>query len=529
VAAMKCSYNRRMYSTLGRRLGTLRPHRQLVATVAVVVLIGIVGCGASVDKAGGRKDQHPVVLHVLNIPALLELQPFVDMVSAVSKGALQLTLDNKSVRDTASEPDTVRAMQAGKADLAIVPARAFHALGVTSFDALIAPLAVGSMALQQKVLESEMPSQMLAGLKALDLDGIGILPGPMRKPDGITRSLRSPSDYRGASIGMNASAVADQALRALGATPIESAFRGADISAFDGIEQQVASVAGNLYDGVVRTITENVNLWPRPLVVFASTAAMRRLSDQQVSWLHAAARGSIAATATAQMRGDTDSAAQMCRRGKVGFITATPAQVAELRSAFAPTNTWLRQDKPTAHFLDQIAALQAGGITRFPSESLKCAGPPVTAAPGSASPATALDGTYRMVTTEQDGQKSDPNVPPENWGTFVYVFDRGRFAFTQENATACTWGYGTYTVTGSQTEWIFTDGGGIAPTPAANKPGEDFKFNWSIYRDTVHLTAVPGAISPDNFFLRRWHRLSTKAALSYLSTRCLPPAGALPN
>ena len=518
-----------MYSTYGRRLDILGPCRRLIATVAFVVLFGIVGCGASVDKAGGRKDRHPVVLHGLNIPSLGELQPFIDRVSAVSQGALQLTLDNKSVRDTASEPDTVSAMRAGKADLAVVPVRAFHALGVTSFDALIAPLAVDSMALQQKVLESAMPGQMLAGLKALGLDGIAILPGPMRKPDGITRSLRSPSDYRGASIGMNASAVADHALRALGATPIESAFNGADVSGFDGIEQQVGSVVGNVYDGVVRSITENVNLWPRPLVVLASTAAMRRLSDQQVSWLHAAARGSIAATATAQMRTDADSAAMMCRRGRARFITATPAQVTQLRAAFAPADSWLRQDKPTARFLDQIAALHGGGITPFPAESLTCAGVQVTAPPGSPSHATPLDGSYRMVTTEQDGQKSDPNVAPENWGTFVYVFDRGRFAFTQENARACTWGYGTYTVTGTQTEWIFTDGGGIAPTPATNKPGEDFKFNWSIYRDTVRLTAVPGAISPDNFFQRRWLRLSIKPDTKFLSTRCPPPAVALPN
>src|SRR5919199_1134738 len=134
---------------------------------------------------------------------------------------------------TRAETDAIRAVRAGQADLAIVPTRAWHEAGVTSFDALVAPLAVDSMALQAKVLASDLPAQMLAGVTPLGLTGIGILPGPMRKPAGITRALRVPSDYRGTTIAYSRSAVADRALRALGATPVASAFERADISAFD--------------------------------------------------------------------------------------------------------------------------------------------------------------------------------------------------------------------------------------------------------------------------------------------------------
>ncbi len=526
-----------MRTRRGPKVRVVEPVRRRVATtIALTLYLGAAGCGPSVDKAGGAKQQHPVVLHVLSTRGPEEAKPFIDMVAEESKGALQLTLGSGSLLPTGSEPGAIRAVQAGQVDLAIVPVRAFHGVGATSFDALIAPLAVDSMALQQKVLESEMPNQMLGGLKRLGLRGVGVLPGPMRKPAGITRSLRSPSDYRGARIGMNASAVADHALGALGAAPVASQFEGTDISAFDGIEQQVASVAGNHYDGVVRTITGNVNLWPRPLVVFGSAAAMRRLSDRQVSWLQAAAHGSVAVTAQVQMTNDTDSAAALGLRGKAGFITATPAQLTELRSAFAPVDAWLRQDSLTAHFLDQIAALRASGIRPFRAESLGCGGGTGTASPVSPSPsapvaaasATAFDGTYRMVSTEQEERKSDPTAPPENWGTFIFVFVRGRFVFTQENAKACNWGFGTYIVNGSHVEWTFTDGGGLAPSGAQNKPGEDFTYGWSIYRDTLRLMSSSG-ISPEPFRDQAWHRLSTTGALTQLSTRCPPPAGALPS
>ena len=104
----------------------------------------------------------------------------------------------------------------------------------------------------------------------------------------------------------------------------------------------------------------------------------------------------------------------------------------------------------------------------------------------------------------------------------------GPFAFTQENKDACTWGYGTFAVKGNQVEWTFTDGGGIAPNNAFNKPGEFFVFGWSLYRETLTLTAVPGA-SPENFRAMTWQRISTTPSSRPFSKRCPPPANALPR
>lgn len=148
------------------------------------------------------------------------------------------------------------------------------------------------------------------------------------------------------------------------------------------------------------------------------------------------------------MKIDTEDTKPMCRRGKMTYITVTAAQQALLRSAFRPVDDWLRQSKLTGQLLDQISALRAAGIKPLPAEKLSFAGVTATASPVSASPTvptrvTALDGAFRMVTTEQNLRKSHPAVPPENWGTFVYVFDRDRFALTQENATACGWATAT--------------------------------------------------------------------------------------
>ena len=139
---------------------------------------------------------------------------------------------------------------------------------------------------------------------------------------------------------------------------------------------------------------------------------------------------------------------------------------------------------------------------------------------------TKLDGAWSM---ETDRSAAAPENFPENWGHWVFVFDRGRFAITQENKPSCTWGYGKFTVHGNQTSWTFTDGGGIAPSGATNKPGELFFFDISVYRDTLKLTPVKGQISPKNFRDKPWRRLSETPTRRYFSKRCPPPAAALPG
>jgi TRAP-type C4-dicarboxylate transport system substrate-binding protein len=493
-----------------------------VAVVAVSALLVVSGCSSTgVDRAGGSKPEPVVTLKLLNTRSSIEVAPFIATLAKVSGDALTLRGGSQIGSTSATgDVDTIRAIQRGDADVAIIPARAFHEVGVATFDALVAPMAVDSLALQQKVLAGTMPSRMLSGVDTLGLVGIGILPGPMRKPAGITRPLLAPKDFKGATIAFNRSAVADRALRALGATPVESPFNGAVLTGDDGLEQQVSSVAGNRYDSVVRSITVDVNLWPRPNVVVGNANALRRLTSNQLGQLRTAVHDALDDTVRSLRTQDSDSAGVLCRRGNVTFDTATTSS-AEWRSAFTSVDEWLRQDRTTAGFLDEITELRAQAQP-VPEEQLRCS--TSRAATGASTrPPTASDGVYTMDTSEADGMKSDPNIVPENWGHWVFVFGAERFAFTQENAQACTWGYGTYTVTDGRIVWKLIDGGGDAPNGAVNKPGEEFVFGWTRYRDTLTLTAVPGAVSPDNYFLRPWHRADSRPSAALLSKRCPPP------
>ena len=131
---------------------------------------------------------------------------------------------------------------------------------------------------------------------------------------------------------------------------------------------------------------------------------------------------------------------------------------------------------------------------------------------------------------DTDRSAAAPDYFDENWGHWVFVFDRGRFAITQENETSCTWGYGTYAVNGARTSWTFLDGGGIAPNDATNRPGEYFVFDFSAYRDTLTLSPcrgrdlpaqLPGPALASGLARRPRPRISAPDA-HHLRTRSIP-------
>jgi TRAP-type C4-dicarboxylate transport system substrate-binding protein len=495
-----------------------------VGVAAAIVCLVASGCSGSVDKAGGAVPEPTHTLKMLNPRFSVEVEPFVDEVSKLSAGALVVEQGEQFERGSAdSEVDAIKAVQVGQADLAVVPVRAFGLVGVRSFDALIAPMEIDSMTLQQQVLSSDIAIDMVSGVEGLGLKGIGILPGPMRRPAGITRPLRTPEDFSGARIAYSSSAVAERSLRTLKAIPVESGFEGADMSSYDGLEQQIASIEGNRYDEHVKWITGNAPLWPRPLAVVANTDIFDSLSDAQRGWLTEAIQSVIPSMAALQR--DDEELGVLCRRGQAQIIQASSAQLKQLRDGLAPVYRWLRDDASTARYLYQIDALKAG-VTADPNDVPDCSRLDQTSAAEAVSP---IDGNYLAKITKSDlinAGVPHGDVVVENYGEFRIVFDRGRFAFTQHESPACTWGYGTFAVSGDKLQMSFIDGGGTSPNDAANKPGELFDYTWSSYKGVMKWSPVSDAISPEMWLSKPWLRQDTAPASKFLSKKCAPPAAA---
>ncbi len=596
--------------------------RQAIAVASAVVVLA--ACGGGGDKAGGAQEAKPRVLTMANANEggpPIQLSSWADEVKRLSDG--KLVIEFKSgwrLGEPAFEAGTLDDLRAGKVDLAWVGARAFDTVGVKSFQALVAPLLIDSYDMEAEVFEQGIPAHMLDGVGDIDLVGIGVLPGPMRKLLGLSKPFAVPEDFAGEVVGLQESGVAEKTLRALGATP-RPVPSSAPLDGLDAYEQQLSSIEGNGYDAHAKYVTSNVNLWPRPLVIAMGKKAFDSLTDKQQAVLRDAVEAAVPESIAASRSEDDDAAAVLCRRGMT-FVTASTDQLAELRTALEPVYTELTSDPVTKSQIDAIESVKTKIATS--AEAPSCEDAPASAAASSIpngtyettvtdddwneaglaeeagedgtgvfrivldngdltlfqpdgeigfgasytlfrdkieahahkggdtvtarwssdgktlrftdvrlcvgsscgdevtpyavvwashpwmlrrETRTPIDGTWEFTTTRAELEAAGADLLVENFGSFRWVLDDGKFEMTQKNGASDRWTKGTYVVRDDVVVFTIEDYGGEAPNDASEKTGEVFTYTWSLYRDKLTLGPVDGAVSPEGFASKPWTRV----------------------
>ena len=174
-------------------------------------------------QAGGAAP--PLVLHMVSafgdLNAVPGVEYFVSQVKERSGGNLSIEVTTYGDYANDAEQQVVR-VYGGKADLGWAAARVFDTMGVTSFQALQAPMLIDSYSLEQAVIASSIPDQMLQGLDKVGVHGLGVLADGLRKPAAVKHPLLEPADWRGITFGTR-SRRARLSRQALGATRKKSA------------------------------------------------------------------------------------------------------------------------------------------------------------------------------------------------------------------------------------------------------------------------------------------------------------------
>jgi len=361
--------------------------KTVVALTAAAVL-ATSGCQAR-DRAGGQADVEVKELtFAITSDAPTQIKTWANEVDQLSKGTLKITFvkDARAGQPT-YEAGTIADVSAGKVDMAWVGARAFDQAGVTSFQAMLAPLLIDNLELQGKVFDASIPQEMLSGLDKLDLVGIGVLPGPMRKVLGIRKPFTKPGDFAATVVGIQDSGVADQTFQALGATakPVPASSK---LDGLDAYEQQLASIHGNQYAADAKYVTGNLNLWPRPLVIIANRSAYDGLSADQHEIMAAAAKDAVPRAMEAERAADASAATALCKAG-LTFVQSSDGDLKAFEKALAPVYTTIRKDPANAAWLDRIAGIKQS-LHRAP-DGAQCSD--VAADEPQAS---RYDGTYQM-------------------------------------------------------------------------------------------------------------------------------------
>jgi TRAP-type C4-dicarboxylate transport system substrate-binding protein len=464
----------------------------VIAAAATALLVPGCGGGSGGDKAGGSADTtaetvatpvgEPVTLTLATVDDLWASE-FAAVAARLSGGMvrIELRIGGSAVIDY--ERRLIQDVREGEVELASIGARVWDRMGVNSFRALVAPLLVESLAAEARMLADPLVQQTLHGVEPLGLVGLAVLAGPLRWPLGITRPLLGPRDYAGAAIGIRYGRVPQATLRALGATV--KGYRIGSVAGLDGAELDVATIDANRYDVGARALTGNVVLWARPETIVISRRAFDRLPRAQRDILRRAGREAAAPVLARLQKEQRDTLRAVCGRGAVSVVDSSAGDIEALRSAVRPVYEELERDPQTSRLIAEIRAI-AG---RHEPETLACSDERASAAPQ-------LEGRWRVTASRAEvlAAGATPREDLHDRPSWTIDFDSGRWSASGDGGRRWT---GDYSIGGDVVHLTLRT---CSHNPC--DPGDTAEQRWSVYRDSLTLTAVAGRPS--------WWRLTAK-------------------
>jgi TRAP-type C4-dicarboxylate transport system substrate-binding protein len=471
-------------------------HRIAALGAIAVLLPALSACAGAEHPSKSGADSRPASTLSFAMPDADDAlgAEFVKAVERSGGVRIKKPARDYSSRDPANELALARDLQAGRVDMAYLPARAWAAAGVAPFKALLAPFVITTDEAAAQLATSPVAEELLAALPGAVV-GLGLVPAQTRRVL-ASRDLLSPTDYQGLRVRVidNEQAAAD--LSALGAEPVQGLLsnevgewlRGHRL---DGAETAPSSIITNGYQNYVSSLS-SYGLFPKFQSIVVSRAAWERLSPAQQENLRSAARAATA-RATGHNAAETQSNLRQLCGANVRIVVPTGTQLSSLERATRPAVEALRSDAAAAHVVDAMLALPGAGpqplATPLPD---RCA----SAAKGTpASSATKFrEGTYVVtVTKEQFEAAGALGTDFEHDVTFTQKFKDGRFVFTQRPTypdqcadkptrkhPACV---GTYTVDGDELTLVWTP-----PTPPPLPAPET--VHWSYFDGELHLEPV---------------------------------------
>jgi TRAP-type C4-dicarboxylate transport system substrate-binding protein len=373
-----------------------------IALITSMVFVAV-ACSSpdpdSASKAGG--DEPPLVLTMGTSdppgrPAVDQIEEFAARVADLSEGRMtiepRLEATGGSTRD--GDQAVARRVISGELDMGNIPTRAWDTEGVTSLRALSAPFLITTDELLDEVVSSDLVDDLLSGLPAVGVIGLGLLSEGLRHPYGFAGPLLGPEDYDGAVIRTMTSATTKATFQALGASVTDEQM---NTEAHEGME------SGYAWDPI-GVATGNVVFFPKVNAVVINSEVFDRLSEGQRTILEQA----VAETQTwaiGTRSSDVEGAAAFCARGG-SVVLADETAISALEAAVVPVYQELGTDSQTRDLIAAINEMKQGvqPTTAIPSacgEGEQDDGS--TQAPGSGAPdvesAEFPQGTFRAERT----------------------------------------------------------------------------------------------------------------------------------
>ena len=251
---------------------------------------------------------------------------------------------------------TLKALTDGDADLALIPARAWHSRGVTTLEALQLPTLIETDNQADRVARSPAAADLMAGVNTVGATGLGLFPEGLRHIAMFgDRHPLTASSLKGKKVRALRADTPWATLRALGATPVDPVDSNAQVAA-GTIQATETSFAlyNHIPDYPTPVITGNVSLYYKFQVLAAHTATWTKLDPSVQNMIKQAAATSLSATIDHRLK-EAAAAQPVC-----ASTVLTPApELAKIQRVLKGTVTAAAADTATAKGI--AAVRQAAG------------------------------------------------------------------------------------------------------------------------------------------------------------------------
>lgn len=336
---------------LGRRLVMA-----LLALCAVGVGLVVAGCGSS---SSGKTLTLGYVTGPTH-PYGLALQMFADDVKTASNG--QLTIKLLPTYGGGSDATLLADERGGSVDMGSVSASIWDTVGVNSFQALQMPFLVTNYKLEKAVLDSPIQASMLAGTAKVQLHGLAIHEGGLRKPLSTGTCITTVQGFQGQKMRVPPSALLTDSIKALGAVPTPLALSDVYGALKNGLVSSMEANYGliytNKYYEVSKCVTGNVNLWPFPTVLSINNKVWSGLTSQQQGWITSSAAKLSDNSLAIVSNPASPLVTNLCKAGlKIG--KATPDALTAMRNQVQSVYDKYTASQPTGGFVSAIEKIKA--------------------------------------------------------------------------------------------------------------------------------------------------------------------------
>ena len=335
--------------------------RVVAGWAALALLVG--GCSAAgTDKSGSDI----LLLHLATIDGRADssdYQPgpevFIRALAEVSGNRIQDGLTTAyGGNEAEGESQLVQAIAAGDVDGGWPATRAFAAAGIPGLAAFEAPMTITGYAAQKELVEGDASDMVMASLDGSGIQGLGLMVGPLRRPFGVDVFPLAAEDWEGMRFRSFNSPVQTDTISALGATAVTAGSDWhvlAQTGELDGVEMDVAQYYANGFGPQAGKVVSNVVLWPKMPVIVLNQELWDGLTDQQRTWIQAAADKAVQASVDATYPED-EVASQLCVRG-TRFQGADPGELLALRNSVQPVVHELAENPDEAPLLKEVRAV----------------------------------------------------------------------------------------------------------------------------------------------------------------------------